>query len=251
MADNSPPGFCRVEKPGQRVYYLTIPQDGKTPRKLTRKEEVSAYLEKEGIEGIELKQFDFKLKRKSGPVDSLAQKQVRLSDLFEEEDSGTGASEVEREGTVRSRFNLQNLVNSGVKLDHEQILEETASMLDKFRLRENEEEFEPAKLAKLKIDLQNSSTLDDLVATVGATTEGLQSMGRLIEDHCLQELLTLSATEGPLPLSEWPNSMTENFFSEVIKFAIKNSPVTLSLILRLAVKDFDTNVQPRCFVATL
>ena len=260
MDANSPPGFRRVEKPGQRVFYLTIPQDGQTPRMLKERTQVAAYLQKEGIEGIKLDDFDFKMKRKAGePTVEAVQpkKQLRASDIFAEEaeegvvdgEGGVeGEGDVEEGGGKRSRFNLQNLVKSGVKLDHQKILEETASMLDNFRLREDEDEFEPARLAKLKVDLKNSSTLDDLVATVGSTPEGLQAMGKLVEDHCLQELLMLSATEGPLPLAEWPNSTTENWFSEVVKFAIRNSPITLSLILGLTVKELDSNVQPRCLL---
>ena len=241
MEDSSPPGFRRVEKPGQRVYFLTVPQDGRPPRKLNEKAQVRAYLEKEGIEGVRLEDFDFKGKRKIVHTDAVPSKQVRLSDVF---DDGID-EEVEADSEGRSRFNLKNLVKCGVKLDHRKILEETAAMLDNFRLRENDKEFEAARLAKLKIDLMNSSSLDDLVATVGASPDGLKAMAKVIEDHCLQELLTLSASEGPIPLADWPNSMSENWFSEVTKFALRNSPITLSLILRLAVKELDTNVQPR------
>ena len=247
MDADSPPGFCRVEKPGQRVHYLTIPQDGRPPRKLTDKAAVKAYLEKEGIEGVRLEDFDFKVKRKrkEAHTDTGPRKQLRLSDVFDEASDEEGEEEVSGGGGC-SMFNMKNLVKSGVKMDHEKILEETASMLDTFRLRQDDQEFEAARLARLKIDLTNCSSLDDLVATVGASPEGLRAMGSVIEQHCLQELLTLSASEGPIPLAEWPNSMSENWFSEVVKFALRNSPITLSLILRLAVKELDTNVQPRC-----
>ena len=240
MEENSPPGFRRVEQPGQRVHYLTIPQDGRPPRKLLQLTQVRDYLEKEGIQGVRLEDFDFKVKRKISHTEPVPKKQVRLSAVFD--DSGDEGEEEVGEG---SRFNLKNLVKPGIKLDHKRILEETASMLDDFRLQQNGEEFEAARLAKLKIDLMNSSSLDELVETVGASPQGLQAMGSVIEQHCLQELLLLSASEGPAPLSEWPNSMCHNWFSEVVKVAVRNSPITLSLILRLAVKDLETNVQPR------
>ena len=245
MEESSPPGFRRVEKPGQRVYFLTVPQDGRPPRKLTEKAHVRAYLEKEGIEGVRLEDFDFKGKRKLVHTDNAPSKQVRLSNVFEDASDEEVEEEVEEDSVGRSRFNLKNLVKPVDKLNHQKLLEETASLLDSFRLRENDKEFEAAQLAKLKIDIMNSSSIDDLVSTVGASSDGLKAMANVIEQHCLQELLTLSASEGPIPLADWPNSMSENFFSEVIKFALRNSPITLSLILRLAVKELDTNVQPR------
>ena len=245
MDANSPPGFRRVEEPGQRVHYLTIPEGGRPSRKLSTKAHVREYLEKEGIHGVKLEDFDFKVKRKIAPTHTIPKKQERMSAVFDSSSDEEGERDVEEVCGEGSRFNLKNLVKSGVKLDHEKILEETATMLDTFRLQENEEEFEPARLAKLKIDLMNSSSLDDLVQTVGASPQGLQAMASVIEQHCLQELLLLSASEGPAPLSEWPNSMSENWFSEVVKLALRSSPITLSLILRLAVKDREANVQPR------
>ena len=245
MSASAPPGFCRVEKQGQRVHYLTVPVDGQTPRKLNDRSQVASYLAKEGIQGVELEEFDFKLKRKTEPVRSAAEKQPRLSEVFDDDSNDEELEETSAVKNGGSRFNLKNLVRTGVKLDHRKLLEETASLLDDFRLRENEEEFEAARLAKLKIDLLNTSSLDDLASTVGSTPEGLKAMAVVVEEHCLQELLTLSSSEGPLPLSEWPNNTSENWFSEVVKFGVRQSPITLSLILRLAVKDLDTNVQPR------
>ena len=69
-------------------------------------------------------------------------------------------------------------------------------------------------------------------------------MGRLVEDRYLEELLNLSAAEGPLPLSDWPNNINKNWFSEVVKFAHEHSPVTLSFILKITKKEVDSNVSP-------
>lgn len=257
MEGESPPGFIRVDKPDQRVHFLTIPKPGHTTRRLNNRAQAAAFLEKEGIIGVSPDHFDFtQRKRKSDTVKPPvgAEKQGRLSDIFgdeEELEMDLGGTDVGLEvgdspATEQTcRFNLQNLIRSGVKLDHKKILEDTACMLDTFRLRESQPEFEEARLAKLKLDLTNSATLEEMAVTMGTMPEGLQAMAQVVEEHCLQELLTLSAQEGPLPLSEWPNSGCENWFSEVVKFAMRNSPVTLSLILRMSVKDLDSNVTPR------
>ena len=266
---DGPPGFLRVEKPGERVHYLTIPGDGQTPRKLNTRSQVISYLEKEGIRGLVPTDFDFtKRKRKSCPSvppdKAAGGKQVRLSDIFkgdndevrmtddEDDDDGHGDDKTGAGGGDRSsipqdssRFILNNLVRSGIKVDHNKVLKDTASMLDTFRLRENEPEFEEARLAMLKLDLSNATSVQEMVATIGTSEEGLQAMAQRVEDRCFEELVTLSAKEGPLPLADWPNSTSENWFSEVIKFGLRNSPVTLSLVLRMAVKDLETNIQPR------
>ena len=77
-----------------------------TPKKLTQKTHVAAYLEKEGIEGVKLDDFDFKIKRKVGPtVDAVApKKQLRNSDVFawdNEESVVDGEGGVEEEGGLK------------------------------------------------------------------------------------------------------------------------------------------------------
>ena len=63
-----PPGFKRVEDQGERPYYRTVPQDGRTPRKLCNRRAVEEYLEKEKRSDVSADlDFDFsrRLKRKS------------------------------------------------------------------------------------------------------------------------------------------------------------------------------------------
>ena len=63
-----PPGFRRVEERGGRPYYLSLPQDGNTPRKLCNARAVEEYLESVGRSDIRADlHFDFtrRLKRKS------------------------------------------------------------------------------------------------------------------------------------------------------------------------------------------
>ena len=232
MEGESPPGFIRVDKPGERVHFLTIPKPGHTTRRVNNRAQAAAYLEKEGIVGISAEHFDFtQRKRKAGTIKAPGgggggggEKHVRLSHVFDDDeeveldgcgtDVGPPAGVEVGDSTATeqtSRFNLQNLIRSGVKLDHKKILEETANMLDTFRLRESEPEFEEARLAKLKLDLKTAASLEEMAVAMGTIPEGLQAMAQVVEDHCLQELLTLSAKEGPLPLSEWPNNTSENW----------------------------------------
>ena len=62
----SPPGFDRVEIEGQkRAFYLSKPQElglapGCLPRKLNDLSQVTAFLSKENIVGVDISQFDFR-----------------------------------------------------------------------------------------------------------------------------------------------------------------------------------------------
>ena len=117
-----PPGFRRVEEQGSRPYYRTLPQDGSTPRKLSNRRAVDDYLEKVGKSDVRADLFDFtrRLKRKSesesGEVHG--KKSNLRSEVFAEEEEGL---EVDagghQDGRSVSRFTIDNLVQSGVKLD--------------------------------------------------------------------------------------------------------------------------------------
>ena len=117
-------------------------------------------------------------------------------------------------------------------------------MLDTFRLCCDEPLFSPIKLADVKTRINKQETLEGIINELGSTDEALKIMGRVIEDRCLEELLSLAVVEGPSPLSEWPNDIKSNWFSDVVKFAQIHSPITLSFILRLTVKELEANVKP-------
>ena len=74
-------------------------------------------------------------------------------------------------------------------------------------------------------------------------------MGQKVEDRCFQELLSISAADGPLPLSEWPNDRAKNWFAQVVRFAKNFSPFTLSLLLRLTVHSEEENIGARHVVS--
>ena len=125
------------------------------------------------------------------------------------------------------------------------ILEETAAGLDSLRLQIDQPHFDEARLTELRRHLSTANSLEDMVLAIGSSPEGRQTMSRVVQEYCLQELLTLSSVEGDRPLLDWPNSLNKNWFSEVVRFAADYSPITLSWLLRLTVKETASNVQPR------
>jgi len=69
-------------------------------------------------------------------------------------------------------------------------------------------------------------------------------MARCVEERVLEELMLLSTDEEGIKLSEFPNNQAENFFVEVVHLAGKKSPITLSFLLKLILKDNSCNVEP-------
>ena len=148
-----------------------------------------------------------------------------------------------------SRFDVRKLMTGGIKVEHLQDLKAAAKMLDELRRGHNDNE-ELLDLTELKLNVSNAKTLEEMVAKLGTSEEALRMMARVVEDRVLEELLTLSAAEDRILLSEFPNSQTQNFFAEVVKLAKRKSPITLSFLLKLITKDNTAEVEP-CHVVSV
>ena len=90
------------------------------------------------------------------------------------------------------------------------ILEETAAQLDSFRLQQVRSDLDEARLSQLRQQLSTADSLECMVLAIGSNPEGRQIMSRVVQEYCLQELLTLSTVEGDRPLLDWPNSLNKN-----------------------------------------
>lgn len=124
-------------------------------------------------------------------------------------------------------------------------MEETAAQLDALRLQFDGPQCDEARLIELRSQLSSANSLEEMVLLIGGSLEGRQAMSRVVQEYCLQELLTLSSVEGDRPLVDWPNNLNRNWFCEVVRCAADHSPITLALLLRLTVKETASNVQPR------
>lgn len=177
------------------------------------------------------------------------------SDIFKEVDEGgvDAAGQDDGQGSgelppscdpTSSRFDVRNLLTEGVKVNHLKDLKSAARMLDELRSANDDGVEENLDLVEMKLNLSTSKTIEEMVSKLGTSEEALRAMASVVENRVLEELLTLSSGESKIPLSEWPNSLKENFFCEVVKLATRKSPVTLSFLLRLVVKDRAANVEP-------
>ena len=139
----------------------------------------------------------------------------------------------------------------GLKVDHLKDLRSAAKVLDEMRREQTHVDIqEKLNFLELKLNVANSNTLEELVSRLGTSDEALRLMARVVEDRVLEELLSLNTAEDRILLSDFPNSLSQNFFAEVVKLAKRKSPVTLSFLLKLITKDSSANVEP-CHVVSI
>ena len=250
MAQDDPPGFQRIHaSAGSRVFYLHKP----SLRKLYNASQVSDYLRDAHITDVDVRDFDFKRKLMHGKetnFESKKQKPTTGSAVFMDDDMDDDETDLPGQGDGQppgdipeNRFDVRNLMPNGLKVDHLKDLQSAAEMLDELH-RSNDDILSEVTLSEMKVNLSMSRTLEEMVKTLGTNEDAIKAMGQVVEERVLEELLTLSAGESRIPLSEWPNNLQKNFFAEVVKLAIRKSPVALSFLLKLVVKDTGSNVEP-------
>ena len=136
-SNESPPGFDRVEIQGQkRAFYLSRPQElglapGSLPRKLNDITQVTDFLTKENIRGVDISQFDFRKKlkkRAQAPELDPNTPKIARSSIFSDNGDGCEGTEGSTSGGNQS-FNLTHLLRPSAKVDHRSELEDTAQEL--------------------------------------------------------------------------------------------------------------------------
>ena len=153
-------------------------------------------------------------------------------------------------GSKSGKFNMDNLVTRGVVLDHKSVLEQTARVLDEFRQSRPTSAHDGTRLTELKAVIAEATSVEDIVAKISLYPEALVELGRVVQDGSFEELLLISRAEGAKPLSDWPNSRSQNWFSEVCLQAVEKAPLTLAFILRIMVRSIEENVMPSHVVQT-
>ena len=260
------PGFVRIEGKTGTPFYLPTPDPSRPTKKLVKlfnHDEVFEYLKKENISSVDATDFDFsRRKRKDSVTSSGDCKRARpASDTFLDGNEENSFPIIDSDNLLQGdlgdnqqascRFDVKKLMAGGVKVHHERDLREAARSLDALRRGEDQAEItEKVDLMGLKFQMSNARTIEEMVQELGTSPEALRVMARVIEDRVLEELLLLNSTEDRILLSEFPNSLSENFVAEVIKLASRKSPVTLSFLLKLITKDTSSNVEP-CHVISV
>ena len=257
MNENDPPGFVRLEGKTGRVFYLPSPdpsQPGQKLRKLYNSAQVEEYLEAGNIADVKVQDFDFKKRKLPESEESLEAEKKRqrpASDVFAAEaeevldkvDGDVLPADAAEADPPTSRFDFRKLMTGGLKVNHLEDLHSAARLLDQQRTRQVEFQAE-LDLAEVKLNLSTAESIDELVRRLGTSEVALRLMANVVEDRVFEVLLTLSSSEGRNLLSEFPNSQQENFFAEVVKLASRKTPVALSFLTKLIVKDNASAVAP-------
>ena len=250
--DPPPLKLKRVEVGSKRPYYLAWPPDGRHPVKLFSNKCARQFLEREGLSGVvPLDSFDFKRsstaqEESTSGNHSREEREAPLSSVFDDEegmevgneDSGGGRA------TARPNFHLENILKASADIDHQEILADTVILLEKVRFENDLPELEDVALKRLKLEVATAPNVAAVVGVLGQCDKAVQEMAKLVAGRCLEELMGLSSVAGPLPLSDWPVDMSKNWYCEVMRFAAEHSPVVLSPLLKLIVKDPADSVRP-------
>ena len=193
---------------------------------LNRMETGEPYIMFENAVQNELPDFQKRKGNSSVHTDS-APKSVKASQIFDED---MGEAEVDMEvvdkqagGNKWGKFDMNNLLTNGVDVDHKERLQQTAKVLDEFRQRRGAAHDE-GRLLELKTAISSATSIQDVVAVLSSFPEALEEMSRVVQDSCFEELLFISRAEGRLPLSEWPNDKSSNWFSDVCLQAAQVAP---------------------------
>ena len=281
----NPKGFLRIEETGKRVHYLVMKneEEGREARRLHNMLEVQRYLKVQQASGyllsIEENMFDFKktnslaLKRrkltnKNNEIKIEEEmKKPKLSDIFSDNLSDIDTEyvvetltktvhddeneEIDEGNIKRTTFKMENLIKKPCSsIDHKKELQMAADDLETFRktslLQTNSS---TEKVNEMKSKLVLEETISGMVMQLCTDEEGLSKMSEVIEDKVLSELLTLHLSECEHPLSDFPNNINRNWFSETVRFAMKASPITLKTIVNLVVKDRDQNISTKNVVS--
>ena len=128
-------------------------------------------------------------------------------------------------------------------IDHHKILDETATLLEKIRFESDLSDLEAGQIKTLKLEMARAPTVAAMVDVLGTCDKAVKEMAKVVEARCLEECMALSSVAGPLPLTDWPVDMSKNWYCQVIRFAAEHSPVILSLLVKLIVKDPTTSVR--------
>ena len=262
--DQPPLKYKRIEQEKGRPHYLVWPPDGRLPVALHTRANAQLFLEKEGLSGtVPLSTFDFKKTpivkeltrgKLTSPGSSQGSKAVTAAGLFDDEDDNMdglgggdddGADAGGQQGASRSKFNLENLLRSNHDIDHKQLLEKAARLLEDVRFEYDLPDPDGAECDRLKLEIVRAPNVGAIVDLMSSSKLAMQKMTRAVGGRCLEEMMTLSSVAGPKPLSDWPIDMGQNWYSEVIKFAYLHSPAMLSFLLRLVAKDASTSLLPR------
>ena len=152
-------------------------------------------------------------------------------------------------GSKWGKFDMNNLLTNGIEVDHKERLQQTARVLDEFRQRRGEVHDE-GQLLQLKTLISSADSFQDIVAIMSSFPEALEEMSRVVQDSSFEELLFLSRAEGRLPLSDWPNDKSSNWFSDVCLQAAQLAPLTMSFLLKIMVRSMEENLMPLHVIQT-
>ena len=227
VSDEPFPGWLKVEVEGQKPFYRTP-----FPRTIIRSSAMlKEYLAKEQLagrmSGLEIDKFSFKrkygLKTKVGAAPDLVNDSENV-DVTREE----GIGQVKTSRTV-----VELLTRDPEKLtEHKKLLSNTSKQVDEFQDRDAYQK--PSNFDEMKEKISAAADIKDIFAILIENKESAQSHTALFSDICLAEISQINVKN--CPLVEFPCSVNENIFCEIVQFGMEACPQLLSFVINMVVR---------------
>ena len=227
MTEEPYPGWLRFEIKGEKPYFKTP-----IPRTVIRdRVKLVNYLTKEQANGrmLEVDEGQFSFKRRFGL--RTRKSEVTLKDI--DIDIGTISSKSDSEEKNRkSSDTVERLTRSGKVVDHRKLLLDACKVIDKLRLSDAYET--PENFESLKMRLACSKDLKAMLQVMNSESSMQDAQEMMFSDACLAEICRVKTSKGPLV--DFPPSVNENVYCQIVDFALKECPRVLNFVVNMVVR---------------
>ena len=211
-------GWQRFEVKGEKPYFKSP-----IPRMVIRdRVKLADYLKKEHDQGrmLDVVEEMFSFKRRLG----LKRKKSDKS------------TEVLTESTAKEETSCSSIVDRltkcGKAVDHKKLMLESCIKLDQLRISDSFET--PCNFEEIKTKLTESTDLRDMLCTLSQDTTSSEALGLMHSDVCLTEICLANSHDSPLV--EYPSSLNQNIYCQVVDFALVKCPTLLQFCMSMVVK---------------
>ena len=228
VSDEPFPGWLKVEVEGQKPFYKTP-----FPRTIIRSGAMlKEYIAREQLAGrmdgsIEIDKFSFKrkygLKTKVAALPCLVDHSEKVPDTRKESIGEDKSSRTVVELLTRDPDKI---------IEHKRLLSNMSKQVDEFHDRDAYQN--PSNFDEIKEKISNAADIKDIFAILIDNKESAQGHTALFSDVCLAEISQINVKN--CPLVEFPSSINENIFCEIVNFGMAACPHLLSFVVNMVVR---------------
>ena len=221
------PGWLRIEVEGKKPTYRTP-----FPRTvITSAAKLEDFLDKEHSAGrsLNIDKSLFSFKRRLG----LKQKVTPPPPSLESAEVNAATKDIDEKDSGKVRGVVELLTRDHeAKIDHRKLFFNVSKKVDAFRPSDAHET--PTNFDDMMKEVSTARDMRELLTTLGGSTEVVNSLSLMFTDLCLAEVSQISTAAGPMV--DFPVSVNENIYCDVVEYGIKKCPRLISLVINLVVR---------------